>query len=83
MQASAAELCGDGGAEAAAGRDGRGGAASPARSPGEGVARGSDEPLYNARALQLWLLRCCQVCGPRGCWARDVGGEQGFGKTTR
>lgn len=78
LQASAAELCGNGGAEPAAGRGGRGGAVSPARNPGEGVACGSDEPLYNARALQLWLLRCCQVCSPDGRWARDVGGQQGF-----
>ena len=69
LQASAAELCGDGGAEPAAGCDGRGGAVSPARNPGEAVGHGGFEPLYNARALQLWLLRCCQVRGPSGRWA--------------
>lgn len=74
MQASAAVLCSESGsaggqgrssAEPGAARDGRGGATNPAENPVKGSVGGTcGESLYNVRALQLWLLHCCQARPP-------------------
>ncbi len=62
-------LCDEGGPTAlrarsaggAPARNGRAAATAGPAAEADGGAAAAEEPMYNARALQLWLLHCCQA----------------------